>query len=101
MQTHIVQGRSVDIEYDIHNSNLTGVCDEEDIAVRLRTEKILVHSALAIMIIMLYGYTASAPHSNFLDTSISGRATPRQGLYTLIGIAVRSEEHTSEFKSHS
>jgi hypothetical protein len=54
----------------------------------LRTEKILVYSALAIMIIMLYGYAAKAPPSNFLDTSIAGRATPRQGIYTLIGLAV-------------
>ena len=35
----IVQGRTVDIEYDIHNSNLTGVYDEEDTVVRLRAEK--------------------------------------------------------------
>lgn len=61
MQTHIVQGWTVDIEYDIHNSNHTGVCDEEDTAVRLRTEKILVYSALAIMIIVLYVYAATAP----------------------------------------
>ena len=25
----IIQGRTLGIEYDIHNSNLTGVCDEE------------------------------------------------------------------------
>ena len=37
---------------------------------------------------MLYGYAAKAPPSNFLDTSIAGRATPRQGVYTLIGLAV-------------
>ena len=47
-------------EYDIHNSNLTGLCDEEDTAVHLRTEKILVYSALAIIIILSYAYAASA-----------------------------------------
>ena len=54
------------IEYDIHNSNLTGVCDEEDTAVRLstRTEKILVYSALAIIIIVSYAYAASVPPTN-------------------------------------
>ena len=51
---HHRSGQTVGIEYDIHNSNLTGVCDEEDTAVRLRTEKILVYSALAIIIIMSY-----------------------------------------------
>ena len=40
------------------------------------------------MIIMLYEYAASAPPSNFLDTSVAGRATPRQGIYTLIGLDV-------------
>ena len=79
------------IEYDIHNSNLTGVCDEEDTAVRLRTEKILVYSALAIIIIMSYAYAASVPQSNTpggFDYSLHGRATERQAIYVIIGLAV-------------
>jgi hypothetical protein len=79
------------IEYDIHNSNLTGVYDEEDTVVRLRTEKILVYSALAIIIIILYEYAAGVPQSNApggFDYSRNYRATPRQTIYTIIGLAV-------------
>ena len=91
MQTHIVHGRTVGIEYDIHNSNLTGVCDEEDTAVRLRTEKILVYSALAIIVIMLYGYAPSVPQSNApggFDYNPVGFGSPRMGIYAIIGLAV-------------
>ena len=77
MQTHIVQGRTVGIEYDIHNGKLTGGYDEEDTAVRLRTEKILVYSALAIIVIMLYGYAPSAPRSTFHKETLDRSCTSK------------------------
>ena len=51
----------------------------------------IVYSALAIIIIMLYGYATSVPQSNALggfDYSRNYRATPRQAIYTIIGLAV-------------
>jgi hypothetical protein len=40
---------------------------------------------------MLYGYAASVPQSNApggFDYSLHGRATGRQAIYTIIGMAV-------------
>jgi cell division protein FtsW (lipid II flippase) len=56
-----------------------------------RIEKILVYSALAIIIIMSYTYAASVPKSNTpggFDYSLHGRATERQAIYVIIGLAV-------------
>ena len=62
-----------------------------DTAVRLRTEKILVYSALAIIIIMSYAYAASVPQSNApggFDYNPVGFGSPRMGIYAIIGLAV-------------
>jgi hypothetical protein len=57
----------------------------------LRTEKILVYSALAIIIILSYAYAASMRQSNApggFDYNPMGFGSPRMGIYAIIGLAV-------------
>jgi hypothetical protein len=57
----------------------------------LRTEKILVYSALAIIIIMSSAYVAIVPQSNAsggFDYNPVGFGSPRMGIYAIIGLAV-------------
>jgi hypothetical protein len=57
----------------------------------LRTEKILVYSALSIIVIMSYAYAASVQQSNApggFDYDPVGFGSPRMGIYAIIGLAV-------------